>query len=279
MKKLLLLIALLVTAAFFYYCVTTHSPEMQRDINGRVKAAIDGRDFANPITVKTDGRDVILNGVVASQFEKEQAGNAAHDIYGVRTVANNLLIREPKPEPAPEPVVEFQPEPIQMPAPTIIEQPALIEQPVEIVEEIVEEPVQFVEEVIEVIEQPAAVNECQSRISSLVEGRRVNFATGSANITSSSLPMLNEIVNAMGNCSNIALHVHGHTDSSGNYEANRKLSHARAKSVGLYILSKGVSQEVRVFGHGPDQPVASNDTPEGRAENRRIEFKISTPRN
>jgi outer membrane protein OmpA-like peptidoglycan-associated protein len=69
----------------------------------------------------------------------------------------------------------------------------------------------------------------------------------------------------------------GHTDSSGAVEYNQTLSEGRANSVARYLESqKVVSQRIITRGAGPSQPIASNDTPEGRAMNRRVEI-ILTP--
>jgi OmpA-OmpF porin, OOP family len=66
----------------------------------------------------------------------------------------------------------------------------------------------------------------------------------------------------------------GHTDNSGNRASNIALSQARADAVKGYLVAKGISpQQLTTNGVGPDQPVASNDTTDGRARNRRIEFR------
>ena len=67
----------------------------------------------------------------------------------------------------------------------------------------------------------------------------------------------------------------GHTDNVGNAAVNLQLSKDRANSVRAYLLKKGISGErVKAVGHGESQPIASNDTDEGRAANRRTEFEI-----
>ena len=67
----------------------------------------------------------------------------------------------------------------------------------------------------------------------------------------------------------------GHTDSQGARDTNVVLSLARADAVRSYLANKGVAPSlITTSGSGPDRPVASNDTPEGRARNRRIEFRL-----
>lgn len=69
--------------------------------------------------------------------------------------------------------------------------------------------------------------------------------------------------------------IEGHTDAQGSDSANLALSQARAESVRTYLVSRGVSPErVRAVGRGEQQPVASNDSPEGRANNRRVEIVV-----
>src|SRR6218665_964983 len=106
----------------------------------------------------------------------------------------------------------------------------------------------------------------------------VFFATNEAVIQSRSFGMLDQLARV------IQLHpeikqivVEGHSDTQGNAEANRKLSLARAQSVKTYLVNKGVeASRLEAKGYGPDRPIASNETAEGRAANRRVEFTIIT---
>jgi outer membrane protein OmpA-like peptidoglycan-associated protein len=70
--------------------------------------------------------------------------------------------------------------------------------------------------------------------------------------------------------------IYGYTDSTGSPEHNLKLSGERAESVKNYLISKGlVSTRFKVTGLGIADPIASNDTAEGRSQNRRVEFAIT----
>ena len=72
------------------------------------------------------------------------------------------------------------------------------------------------------------------------------------------------------------VNVVGHTDSTGGRELNMRLSQQRAESVGSALILQGVAQgRISMVGVGPDQPVASNDTVEGRAQNRRVTLTLS----
>jgi outer membrane protein OmpA-like peptidoglycan-associated protein len=69
--------------------------------------------------------------------------------------------------------------------------------------------------------------------------------------------------------------ISGHTDNVGGDEYNQKLSENRAKAVVEYLAGKGISRDRLIYtGYGKQQPIATNDSPEGRQENRRTEFKI-----
>ena len=69
--------------------------------------------------------------------------------------------------------------------------------------------------------------------------------------------------------------IEGHTDSTGTREQNLVLSERRAKSVGHYLAGLNVaSSRFSIMGYGPDQPIATNDTPEGRQQNRRVELAV-----
>ena len=69
--------------------------------------------------------------------------------------------------------------------------------------------------------------------------------------------------------------ISGHTDSTGNDSINEPLSRNRASSVASYLISKGVrSSRINSVGYGSRQPIASNSTESGRAENRRVEIKV-----
>ena len=70
----------------------------------------------------------------------------------------------------------------------------------------------------------------------------------------------------------------GHTDSAGSDAANQKLSEARAEAVRTYLVSQGIpADHVKSEGAGESQPVADNKTPEGRANNRRVEIILQNP--
>jgi outer membrane protein OmpA-like peptidoglycan-associated protein len=101
------------------------------------------------------------------------------------------------------------------------------------------------------------------------------FDTGSAEIRPTMKAVLDALARVLTEYHASLVVVAGHTDSAGPREYNQKLSEQRALSVGRHLLSAGVAADrLVVRGFGPDRPVASNDTPEGQASNRRIELII-----
>ena len=101
----------------------------------------------------------------------------------------------------------------------------------------------------------------------------VTFATNQSDVQANFYPVLNSVALVLKEYEKTMIDVVGHTDSTGALQYNMQLSQARAASVGAYLQNQGV-QPVRIAtqGAGPQYPIASNDTPEGRAQNRRVEI-------
>lgn len=118
---------------------------------------------------------------------------------------------------------------------------------------------------------------CQNLIDEVKGNSRVNFATSSAEIQGTeSFDLLNKLSAVVRQCSAFNIQVAGHTDSQGGAEQNQWLSEARAKTVVDYLVSNNIDAErVSHIGFGETRPIASNQTREGRAENRRIDFTVS----
>jgi len=105
----------------------------------------------------------------------------------------------------------------------------------------------------------------------------VTFASNSADISADFFAVLDSVALVINEFDKTYVDVVGHTDSTGSLELNQRLSEQRASSVARYLKSQQVLPErVLTRGMGPNSPVASNDTPEGRALNRRVEI-ILTP--
>ncbi len=101
----------------------------------------------------------------------------------------------------------------------------------------------------------------------------VYFLNGKATLTVNSKVILDKVVRTMKENPDIEIEIWGFTDNRGSYKFNMKLSKMRAESVRDYLVKNGIfGSRIKTKGFGPANPIATNDTPEGRAKNRRIEF-------
>ncbi|PZX17227.1 OmpA family protein [Breznakibacter xylanolyticus] len=106
--------------------------------------------------------------------------------------------------------------------------------------------------------------------------RNVLFETNSASLLESSYSELNKLVDYLSKNIDKTIAVFGYTDNVGSEEFNQKLSEERARSVMTYMLQCGIDGSRMTFlGHGENNPIASNETIEGRQKNRRVEFIIN----
>ncbi len=105
--------------------------------------------------------------------------------------------------------------------------------------------------------------------------RNVQFETASSNLLSSSKGVLNQIAEIIQRYPGYKLSIDGYTDSVGNDFANQQLSERRAQACYDYLASRGVSKSLMSYiGHGENNPIADNNTAEGRAKNRRVVFTL-----
>ncbi|WP_321810686.1 MULTISPECIES: OmpA family protein [unclassified Burkholderia] len=115
----------------------------------------------------------------------------------------------------------------------------------------------------------------QGLLDQTLANRTIEFETGSATLTPQGRQILDQMAAALAKMQNRTVDIIGHTDNSGNRTSNIALSQARADAVKGYLITKSIPpQQMTTTGVGPDQPIAPNDTAEGRARNRRIEFRV-----
>jgi OmpA-OmpF porin, OOP family len=102
----------------------------------------------------------------------------------------------------------------------------------------------------------------------------IQFESNRASLKSSSYPTLNNIAEALKAQPDMKVEIQGHTDGRGKHDYNVGLSQRRAETVKAYLVTRGVDSERMVpRGYGPDRPIAPNSSAQGRAMNRRVEFK------
>lgn len=109
----------------------------------------------------------------------------------------------------------------------------------------------------------------------LIMPGNITFASSKSSVQQDFYPVLNSVVTVLREYDKTIVEVEGHTDSTGSWQYNMQLSQDRASQVAEY-LRKGDIIEPRLIhiGKGPSIPIASNDTPQGRAQNRRVEIRL-----
>ena len=109
----------------------------------------------------------------------------------------------------------------------------------------------------------------------LIMPGNITFATNSSSLQPSFTDVLNSVVQVVKEYDKTLLQINGYTDSTGSFEHNQKLAEDRANSVARFFLNSGVAADrVRTAGMGPRDPIASNDSAAGRAQNRRVELSL-----
>ncbi len=105
--------------------------------------------------------------------------------------------------------------------------------------------------------------------------KAINFETGADKMKESSFDILNKMASILNENPNMVIEVAGHTDNVGDDQKNLVLSENRAKTVMNYLISKGVNaKQMKAVGYGETQPIADNNTEEGRLANRRVMFTV-----
>lgn len=103
----------------------------------------------------------------------------------------------------------------------------------------------------------------------------ITFDTDQAAVKPAFVPTLNSVGIVLRKFDRTLVDVYGHTDSTGDADYNLDLSNRRATSVANYLAGQGVDgRRFYVTGYGESQPIATNDTPDGRAANRRVEIRL-----
>ena len=216
---------------------------IEATVRQQVRAALDARGF-RWVDVTVSGQHVLLAGTQPSAGAGDAALALARDAtcptwLGLRTCAVDVSGRFAPPPSAAAP----EPEPARAPAAAAA--PA---------------------------SEAMAAQACERELARLLQGARIQFAVGRATIRADSNALLDRLADAARSCPG-TVHIEGHTDSVGSAEANQLLSEDRADAVREALIARGVPGErLRAHGFGAANPIADNDTPEGRATNRRIEL-------
>lgn len=198
----------------------------------------DKRDF-----IERDMNDFFLQhsiGLIFSLGKKEAAAPIAIAAPVVTPAPQPVVQPEPEPEPEPEPVVEAVPEP--EPEPVVVQEPV----------------------------KPEAV---EPEFTGTLQN--VLFDFDSYEIRQKYIPILENVVKVMRDFPNTRLDIIGHTDNVGSPAYNQELSRNRAEAVKAYLVNKAIQAgRLSIKYEGETNPAVSNETPENRELNRRVEFKL-----
>jgi len=116
---------------------------------------------------------------------------------------------------------------------------------------------------------------CQQLLSELLDKGKIRFEPGRATIDPDSAGLLDRLIETALRCPNARIEIAGHTDADGEDGFNIALSEKRAQAVADYMVKAGLPPDrFTATGYGSSQPVATNDTDEGKAQNRRIDFLV-----
>ena len=116
---------------------------------------------------------------------------------------------------------------------------------------------------------------CQEKFNTLLSQEKIEFASGKSEIKAKSSHLIEELSYVASLCPQVTIKISGYTDNIGDNETNKRLSLARAKAVVAKLFQSGVDLErILPIGKGEENPIADNNTSEGQAKNRRIEFQV-----
>jgi OmpA-OmpF porin, OOP family len=122
---------------------------------------------------------------------------------------------------------------------------------------------------------PVDATVCQQLFEQNLAKSRIRFETASASINADSAGLLDRLVEVAMRCPTTKIEIAGHTDGDGDAAFNQSLSEKRAVAVEDYLVTAGLpADRFSTVGYGATQPIATNDTEEGKLQNRRIEFLV-----
>ena len=122
---------------------------------------------------------------------------------------------------------------------------------------------------------PVDATVCQQLFTELLGKARIRFEPGKADIVADSAGLLDRLIETALRCPTANIEIAGHTDSDGDETGNQALSEKRAQAVADYLVKAGLpATRFSAAGYGATQPIAGNDTDQGKAQNRRIDFVV-----
>jgi len=222
-----------------------------------LSVGIVGKDYKTKLCTK-------LSGEVLSEEEKAKALKLAKDVDGIFCVEDDIKVAKAK---VISKKLVFEP---------VLEEDIQKEEPKNEVKKSVENKKDIKASTDD--KNITSIDECQSSLNKLLKDSNINFESSKTKIKKESIPLLNKLSDVIKRCKDSVktIVIEGYTDSSGDPKKNLILSEKRAEAVKDYLLKdQNISKSLlKAVGYGSKNPIADNTTKEGRAKNRRIEFKI-----
>ncbi len=300
MKRwLILALGTLLILILSYFTFLNKQESITHDLLSQAQIIKKNPAFKNvDIKLKGDGlavtREIILLGTVTSKEDQALASNLLQDIKGVTKVNNLLEVQVPKS------IIKEIDEVENIPTETITIQEKTTEDKNSSFESNTTKVIEVetnaskednttelnsTQQNLEVstldtnfTKENNETNQsiCQEQLNNVLSKSKIHFAHNSSNIEKSSYKQLDQISTILKEeCSTNLIIIDGYSDNRGDVKYNKQLSQERAKKVKVYLLSKGIDEKsIKAFGHGVENPIASNETKQGREQNRRIEFSI-----
>ncbi len=127
-------------------------------------------------------------------------------------------------------------------------------------------------------DQPLAATDCHDALEAVLKTGRIAFSSGQADIAADSFGLLDRVSAVVDRCPDADVDVAAYSSSQGSASKNRDRTQARADAIVDFLVSAGIERErLSGVGYGEDHPIADNNTPDGRAQNERIEFSLAVP--
>lgn len=242
---LIILTGLFLLGVLGYICIyhLNHKVRIQDDVNSRTITALSEQKLNN-VSIRTDGRDVILTGEVASESIRQQAENYSRKVFGVRTVKNKLTVTSTEfvvePESKPDAL-----EPIKKEMPQALKPETLTEY------------------------------NCQQDFDALLSSNNINFINNSDDIDASSNNFLINLIVTANQCPEAKIEISGYTYPHDNNHENSNISKARASSVMNYLTSNGLdATRLSVVDYSKTIPVAKKENDKSLTKKTRIVFNV-----
>lgn len=267
-RGLILCIGLLLLAGLCWYCIDRHAAAVEADLAMRAQQALAAADVEG-VQVRLDGRDAVLTGQAPLDAARQQAVAVVQGVHGVRSVENQVLLVPAAQRSGALPTDELG-------ADSAVTSAEPDDPPSETIDAAAQQASAAAAAAAEAAElADAAAATCQLEFDRLLDSESVQFESSAATIKAASYTLLDQLTEVASTCPSARFEIAGHTDSSGGAAANKRLSERRASAVRDYLIEQGIDRSrLSSVGYGEEVPRVSNDTPAGRAQNRRVELVV-----